>query len=381
MDGILVILWSTGCFVLLCCVCSLWQAYAREAEDVDFDKLHSKYSKENIARVKGKRKRTAQEILELKEEIKIAEERLLAEHKYEQKLVQRLKQKERRTTLKRRKRRKPEQRTQHEYIDEDFCLSDSDTDLENLLQRPKSAETDIERGRLPDHVFRRRSTTHAKKDTTIFDDMVQWWDSSSKSTKKKTNKKKFTLNIPRLDWKPLQRPKTKKASKKKYAPSSSQSINATKPKEIKTIHQSNSFNSRPLTKSPSQRAVALTVNSSPQCPRERAFIQRKPKVVADAWGSPESHSNESINLPFSSPNFKKAHDKPLKLSPVETPSPQSSLALKKTTKKPGRSKAVPVDTFECMTELLGDEGLLYKFQPNADADGTKVHDFDDYSDL
>jgi len=300
-----------------------------QVTEVNFDSLHSKYSRENIERVKDKRKRTAQEILELKEEIRIAEERLLAEHQYEQKLVSRLHKKELRPNLKRRKNRKnrtwpPRRRTKAPRL----ILEDSSSDdIEDLLSSKEQYEPDIEKGRNHSHHIRKRNLTNRRKDDNVIEKVYQWLvepsprkrpgrtgGSVSGSNSEKISKR-LGIKLPKLDWAPFKKRKVNPIPKYitnqriiEKEPEFYQPKLQTEVREITLETVSKSCRSPDLklaVKSPSEKH-ALPSPARVPAPIKLKGVSQQQHTGARAssmaaWESPVSAEGDSVGLGFESP--------------------------------------------------------------------------------
>lgn len=313
MDGILVLLYGIGGFVVLCCACSFWQAYRVQVTEVHFDNLHSKYSRENIERVKDKRRKTAQEILELKEEIRIAEERLLAEHQYEQKLRNRVQQKELRPNLKRRNINKSKswpvrRRTKAPRL----VLEDSSSeDMEDLLASKENYEHDIEKGRNHSQHIRKRNFTNKRKDDNIIEKVYQWFNepsprrrmrSSSGSSEKAV--KRLSIKLPKFDWAPFKKQKVNPIHK--Y--STNQQIIEKEPAyyqpKLQTEVREITLESKPKVSSPDLKLAVKSPPekySKPTRMRVSGIQLSKSAKAMPAWESPISAESDSVGMAFQSP--------------------------------------------------------------------------------
>jgi len=329
MDGILALLWGIGGFVVLCCACSFWQAYRAQVTEVNFDNLHSKYSRENVDRVKEKRRRTAQEILELKEEIRIAEERLLAEHQYEQKLVSRLQQKESvRPHLKRRKNRihkswPPRRRTKAPRL----VLEDSSSDdIEDLISARENYEPDIERGRNHSHQIRKRNFTNKRKDDTVIERVYQWLVESTPTSRRtsrtsngvgseKKSGRSVSIKMPKLDWAPFKKrrvnPKPKYITNQiiEKEPEFYQPKLQTEVREIslEIVANQRSPDLKLAVKSPPEKAKNSPGKNSPRRKVPKIHLKKTSNMIpqkAVAWESPISAEEDSVGLAFQSPTSK-----------------------------------------------------------------------------
>jgi len=394
MDVVSTLLYGISGFVLICCVCSCFQAYNDRRQDVEFDNLHSKYSRENIERIKDKRKRTAQEILELQEEIKIAEERLLAEHQYEQQLLHRLKEKEGKNTLTNRKKRKHNHLYNKKKLNyrnyDDGASSDSESDIEELIRKSKRDKHDVERGR---RKLRRRAPRHRRKLESLLDktfDTFKAWVSSEPTKPGQGPQKSAGFTIPKLDWAPF-RPRSKRVgpASARYAPDSTEQSESSYDYEH-TIEKRISLSPDPeMGIRRSGRDITLSVKASPLPELKKVepikttninkCVERTPKKsLGEAWTSPVSQGScDSEELPISSlPGSEKRtawKNDGLRLSPLDTPSPKKAFSFQKYGNETTREFN---DEFDAL-QSFADDGLLYQ----SPAPDIFEDDIEEYSDL
>lgn len=376
MDGFVSILCGIGVFVFLCCFCSLLQAWRKASKEANFDELYSKYSKENLKKIKSTKKKTAKEIMMLKEEIKIAEERLLAEHKYEKRIRERLKEKDKYQGIRRRKKiekiRKRRKINDYNYDTND---SDSDSDLENLLEERENHKTDIEKGEEINYIPK-RNLQHSYKDEedSLIERAYDWWKGKPQikeklsdvsdqneeespsiknsiklkpSMKNRFNKlsqlknplsHRITLpTFPTMSWQGYhkKRNKNKKNNNGNHNPSlpaDSKYIQDMPPEDGNyaydlSCYQPNSSKStskemsseitqKNEIKSKNNHVVKIQVDTQQRNKPKRIITKVEdifsPTTSAQAWGSPLSQeSNTSIDLPFLSPQAVNDFQSPL----------------------------------------------------------------------
>jgi len=341
MDGLVAIGLSMIAFLLVCCCCSLWQAWHMQKKKYHFDELHSKYSRENVNKLKDRRKQTAKEIMLLREEVKIAEERLLAEHKYEQTLMDKLSKKETESTLKRRKKRKPEKnKKRHEFdISHD---NESDSDIEDLLEKYEFHKTDIE-AQSKDNL-KTRSISHKKKDNGYLEKAFEYFykspkklrlsDTSSDDEDGRKSKKPHSKFF-KLDWAPFRRrrksgsqvkpyssniqssPQSREQIRDHYIPNSARPIDENYHTEVNKSELETTIQEVSITPPRSNQRKdhnIIEIESNNTTPFKSPILQPKANAVL-AWDSPESPKNKSP-LPRV---FKKKGLPPLKNIPKLTP--------------------------------------------------------------